>query len=77
MMTAHEGALLAGTGGMIADANPSADSQAAIKANTLLFNSIGATSVPYIVAKNSNTGAVITNSGALQTPALAAFLGVE
>ena len=77
MMTAHETALLAGSGGMVADANPSAESQAAIKANTLLFNSLGATSVPFIVAKNPTTGAVVTNAGALQTPALAAFLGVN
>jgi thiol:disulfide interchange protein DsbG len=77
MMTAHETGLMAGNGGMIADANPSAEAQATIKANTLLFNSLGATSVPYIVAKNASTGAVVTNSGALQTPALAAFLGVE
>ena len=77
MMTAHETSLLAGNGGMIADTNPSAESQAAIKANTLLFNSLGATSVPFIVAKNLTTGAVVTNAGALQTPALAAFLGVN
>ena len=76
-MTAHETALLAGSGGMIADANPSAEAQAAIKSNTLLFNSLGATSVPYIVAKNLTTGAVVTNAGAMQTPALAAFLGVN
>ena len=77
LMTAHETALLAGTGGMMADANPSAEAQAAIKSNTQLFNSLGATSVPYIVAKNARTGAVVTKSGALQTPALAAFLGVD
>ena len=77
LMTAHESALLAGSGGMMADANPSAESQAAIKSNTQLFNSLGATSVPYIVTKNARTGAVVTNSGALQTPALAAFLGVD
>ena len=77
LMTAHETALLAGSGGMITDANPSAESQAAIKANTMLFNSLGATSVPYIVTKNASTGAVMTNSGALQTPALAVFLGVN
>lgn len=77
MMNAHEAALLAGTGGMIADANPTAESQAAIKSNTQLFNSLGATSVPYIVAKKVGSGAVVTNSGALQTPALAAFLGVD
>jgi thiol:disulfide interchange protein DsbG len=77
LMTAHESALLAGNGGMVADANPSPDAQAAIKSNTMLFNSLGATSVPYIVAKNARTGDVVTNSGALQTPALAAFLGLE
>ena len=77
LMTTHETSLLAGNGGMIADGNPSADAQAAIKSNTQLFNSLGATSVPYIVAKNARTGAVVTKSGALQTPALAAFLGVD
>ena len=77
LMTAHEAALLAGTGGMMADANPTADAQAAVKSNTLLFNSLGATSVPYIVAKHARTGAVVTNAGALQTPALATFLGVD
>ena len=77
LMIAHETALLAGNGGMVADANPSAEAQAAIKSNTQLFNSLGATSVPYIVAKNLRTGAVVTHSGALQTPALAAFLGVD
>ena len=77
LMTAHETALLAGNGGMVADANPSAEAQAAIKSNTQLFNSLGATSVPYIVAKSLRTGAVVTHSGAMQTPALAAFLGVD
>ena len=77
LMNAHEAALLAGTGGMVADASPPADAQAAIKSNTLLFNSLGATSVPYMVAKNARTGAVVTNAGALQTPALASFLGVD
>ena len=77
LMTAHESALLAGSGGMVADANPSPETVAAIKSNTQLFNSLGATSVPYIVAKNARSGAVVTNSGALQTPALAAFLGVD
>ena len=77
LMGSHEAALLAGNGGMMADANPSAEAQAFIKSNTLLFNSLGATSVPFIVAKNARTGSVITNAGALQTPALATFLGVE
>jgi thiol:disulfide interchange protein DsbG len=49
----------------------------AIKKNTLLFNSMGVESVPYIVAKNARTGQVITNNGALSTAALADFLGIE
>ena len=77
LMTAHEAALLGGGGGMSASASMTPEAEAAIKANTVLFNSMGATSVPYIVAKNVSTGAVVTNSGALPTPALAAFLGVE
>ena len=62
---------------LLSAANPSADSQAAIQSNTQLFNSLGATSVPYMVAKNARTGAVVRNSGVLSTPALAAFLGVD
>ena len=77
LMATHEAALLAGNGGMMADANPSAEAQASVKSNTLLFNSLGATSVPFIVARHARNGSVITNAGALQTPALAAFLGVE
>lgn len=77
LMATHEAALLAGNGGMMADANPSAEAQAFVKSNTLLFNSLGATSVPFIVARHARNGSVITNAGALQTPALAAFLGVE
>ena len=76
-MTAHETALLAGGSGMSAPSSMTPESEAAIKSNTLLFNSLGATSVPFIVAKNARTGEVVTNSGALQTAALATFLGVD
>ena len=77
LMSSHEAALLAGTGGMLADANPTSEAQASIKSNTLLFNSLGATSVPFMVAKNASTGAVVTHSGAMQTAALASFLGLN
>ena len=76
-MTAHENALLSGGSGMSASSSMSPENEAAIKSNTLLFNSLGATSVPYIVAKNTTTGAVMTNAGAMPTPALAKFLGLE
>lgn len=76
-MTAHETALLGGGSGMSAPSSLSPESEAAIKSNTLLFNSLGATSVPYIVAKNARTGEVVTNAGAMPTAALAALLGVD
>ncbi len=76
-MTAHENALLGGGSGMSASSSMSPETEAAIKTNTQLFNSLGATSVPYIVAKDARTGKVVTNSGALPTAALTAFLGVE
>jgi hypothetical protein len=49
----------------------------AIKKNTQLFNSLGADSVPYILAKNIRTGEVVINNGALDTAGLALFLGIN
>jgi thiol:disulfide interchange protein DsbG len=62
---------------MSAPSDIPADIEQAIKKNTALFNSMGAESVPFIVAKNLRTGAVVTNTGAMETPALAAFLGLN
>lgn len=76
-MTAHENSILAGTGGMSASASPSTEIEQAIKQNTALFNSLEVQSVPYIIAKHVKTGQVVTNLGAMDTPALAAFLGVD
>ena len=76
-MADHETSLLAGTGGMAASASVPADLEQTIKKNTELFNSLGVTSVPYIVAKNVRTGQVVTNNGAMATPALASFLGID
>jgi thiol:disulfide interchange protein DsbG len=76
-MTAHEASILAGTGGTAASSSIPDDIAAAIKKNTDLFNSMGVESVPYIVAKNASTGAVVTNAGALETAALEQFLGLN
>lgn len=62
---------------MAASASVPADLEQTIKKNTELFNSLGVTSVPYIVAKNVRTGQVVTNNGAMATPALASFLGID
>lgn len=75
-MNAHEQQLLAGQGGMSASASIPDEVQAAIKANTTLLERLGATSVPFMVAKHQRTGAVITQSGALGVEALANFLGM-
>ena len=75
-MNAHEASILAGTGGMSAPSNMPADIEKAIKANTQLFTSLGIESVPYVLAKNAQTGQVVTRSGALDTAALAKFLGL-
>jgi thiol:disulfide interchange protein DsbG len=76
-MAAHEKSILAGSGGMAAPATIPADVEQTIKKNTELLNSLGADSVPYIVAKNMRTGQVITNSGAMDTAALTTFLGIN
>jgi thiol:disulfide interchange protein DsbG len=75
-MASHEASLLAGTGGTPSPTSMSPEAEATIKANTELFNSLKAESVPYIVAKNLITGGVVTHAGAMETAALAAFLGV-
>jgi thiol:disulfide interchange protein DsbG len=75
-MSAHEKSILAGTGGMTASASVPAEIEQAIKGNTALFNSLNVNSVPYIIAKHTQTGQVVTNAGAMDTAALATLLGL-
>lgn len=76
-MTEHEKSVLAGTGGISASSSVSPELEQAIKTNTQLLTTLGQDSVPFIVAKHRQTGEVITHSGAMDTAALAKFLGVE
>lgn len=76
LMAAHEQSILAGTGGTAASASIPSELAKAIENNTRLFNSLGAESVPLILAKNLRSGQVVTHNGALPTAALADFLGV-
>lgn len=76
-MTTHEASILDGTGGTAASSSIPDDIAAAIKKNTELFNAMSVESVPFIVAKNASTGQVVTNTGALDTAALAQFLGLN
>jgi thiol:disulfide interchange protein DsbG len=75
-MASHEASLLAGTGGAPLSGSMTPEMEATIKANTVLFNSLKVESVPYVIAKNPKTGAIVTNAGAMETAALATFLGV-
>ncbi len=76
-MAAHETSILAGTGGTPLPSTVAPEVEATIKANTELFNKLAVESVPYVVAKNIKTGQVVTNAGAMETAALAEFLGVN
>lgn len=76
-MTQHEQSILAGTGGTSASASMPDDLQQALKGNTALFNSLGVESVPYVLAKNLKTGQLVSRSGAMTTPELAAFVGLS
>ncbi|WP_066272459.1 thioredoxin fold domain-containing protein [Hydrogenophaga palleronii] len=76
-MNEHEQQLLGGKGGMSASASIPDDVLASIKANTILLERLGATSVPFIVAKDARTGSVVTQAGAMSPEALAAFVGLQ
>lgn len=69
-MAQNEASVLARGPGI--DVNPSLpdDALAKVKANTELFNQLGADSVPFIVSKNG------THAGAMSTGELAAFAGI-
>lgn len=76
-MSAHEQSLLAGTGGMAAASSAPDELVQAVKNNTQLLNSLGADSVPFILAKNRRTGDIVSHNGSMDTDALAKLLGVD
>jgi thiol:disulfide interchange protein DsbG len=73
-MDEHEASMMDKKGGITAQGDVAAQ-LAAIKKNTELFNKFGFSSVPSLVTKNAQTGAVVTHEGAMPTPELAAFIG--
>jgi thiol:disulfide interchange protein DsbG len=73
-MDEHEASMMDHKGGIKAEGDTSAQ-QAAVKKNTDLFTRYAFASVPTLVTKNSQTGAVVTHEGALPTADLAAFIG--
>ncbi len=75
-MNTHERELLANGGGISASASIAPEVEAAIKNNTALLDRLGATSVPFIVARHQGSGQVVTQAGSMGTEALASFLGM-
>jgi thiol:disulfide interchange protein DsbG len=74
-MDEHEASMMDKKGGITASGDVSAQ-RAQIKKNTELFNKFGFNSVPSLVTKNAQTGAVVTREGGLPTAELAAWLGL-
>jgi thiol:disulfide interchange protein DsbG len=73
-MDDHEASMMDHKGGIKPEGDIAAQ-QAAVKKNTELFNKYGFSSVPTLVTKNAQTGAVVTHEGSMQTPDLAVFVG--
>ncbi|MES2584242.1 MAG: DsbC family protein [Pseudomonadota bacterium] len=76
-MVAHEASLMAGKGGVITMGSMPPPMVTALKGNTELFSQLKVESVPFILAKNARTGEVVSTMGALETRALAGFIGVD
>jgi thiol:disulfide interchange protein DsbG len=76
-MTAHEASLLAGNGGISASSSMPPELEKAVMTNTQLLNSLGVDSVPFLVAKNRKTGALVSNMGAMETAQLAKLIGLD
>ncbi len=75
-MDAHEASMKANAGGISASRDIEVQ-KAAVTQNTQLLNRFGFASIPTIVATHAQTGATITNEGAMSTTALASFLGLQ
>lgn len=75
-MDAHEASMLA-KGGGIGGLDATDAQKALVAKNTALLNSFGFGSIPTIVGTHAQTGALVTQEGALPTAALATFLGLQ
>ena len=75
-MDEHEASMAAKKGGISAMGDLDAQRAIVVK-NTGMLNRFGFASIPTIVAKNAQTGALVTHEGAMPTPELAKFLGLQ
>lgn len=75
-MDEHEASLQAGQGGISAASDIDAQ-KASVAKNTELLNRFGIASIPTIVGTHAQTGALVTQEGAMPTAALASLLGLQ
>jgi len=75
-MDEHEASLLAKQGGISAAGNLDAQ-KALVAKNTELMTRFGFASIPVIIGTHAQTGALITQEGAMPTAALANLLGLQ
>lgn len=75
-MEENEKLVLERKGGITASQNLSDEVKDKIKANTDLFNSLGAESVPLIVFKNAQSGQYGMHPGAVDAATLSAMVGI-
>ena len=76
LMDEHEASMLAKRGGISGGTDIDAQKEAVAK-NTQLLNRFGFASIPTIVGTHAETGALVTQEGALSTAALASLLGLQ
>jgi thiol:disulfide interchange protein DsbG len=75
-MDEHEASLLAKQGGISAAGNIETQ-KAAVTKNTELMTRFGFASIPTIIGTHAQTGALVTQEGAMPTAALANLLGLQ
>lgn len=75
-MDDHEASMMAKGGGISAASNTDAQKEA-IKKNTELLTKFGFASIPTIVGTHAQSGALVTQEGAMPTAALAGLLGLQ
>jgi thiol:disulfide interchange protein DsbG len=75
-MDGHEVSMRAGRGGISAGSHIDAQKDAVAK-NTALMTRLGFSAIPSIVGTHAQTGAVVSQEGALPTAALATLLGLQ
>ena len=75
-MDEHEASMQAKTGGISAGSDIAAQKEAVAK-NTALLTRLGFGSIPTIVGIHAQSGALVTQEGAMPTAALAALLGLQ